>query len=198
MADQINHQKVPSSYSTTAHYATKSPVHEIQPESAVILVSMQDTILSISPAAARLLGVSVEMCKGKPVSILGRALDAVSHHTTRPGSADVIQLENGHTVLARTRTVVGKHNQPMGRAVTLQDVTVPAEHRPSQQRESMPALGELETQIASMQELIDMIPQFSHHKYWQNLLLEHMQRLIHDMTKQVQELQVQDTSPLYA
>jgi PAS domain S-box-containing protein len=160
---------------------------------AMILVGTSGKILSISPEATQLLGLSESAYKGQSVAQLGDALAAVAMSPVRAGVSHLIQLGNGHTVLAHTRTVVGRHNQVMGRVITLQDVRASLWDMQTHQPQMGPALGTLQQQIESMQELITMLPKFSHHRYWQNLLVEHMQRLVDEMTSQMSEI-----SPLCA
>lgn len=177
------HTQVPASRSTTPTGSLNQSDNV-----AIILVGTNDRLLSISPAAADLVGLSPDKAKGQHLSVLGESLAAVAKQPTRPGASNFLQLDNGNTVLANTRTVVGRNNQPMGWAVTLQDISSAVHEFRSRHPKPAPAIGDLQDKMKSMQELIDMLPRFSHHKYWQNLLVEHMQRLMTEMNSQINEM----------
>ncbi len=182
-------------YQPTEHYTPATPTQQLTAahggeDTPMILVGTNNTILTINHAAATLFDVVPGMVKGKSVTILGDALEAVAQQPTRPGSSNLLQLGNGKMVLTNTRTVVGQNQQPMGRVVTLQPVHSPIEQftPPMSSPVMSPAIGTLQDQIKNMQELIEMMPTFNNNRYWQNLLLEHMQRLIQEMQSQVQEI----------
>ncbi len=192
MQDQIFQEMPLTGYHVAeSSEATQRVVAETS-NGAMILVGTNGKILSISREAAQLLRLSETAYKGQSVARLGDALAAVAMSPVRAGVSHLVQVNTGQTVLAHTRTVVGSHNQVMGRVITLQDVSSALWDSPARQPVA-PDLGTLQSQIESMQELIAMLPKFSHHRYWQNLLVEHMQRLVDEMTSQMSEI-----SPLCA
>lgn len=157
-------------------------------EKAMILIGTNNTLLSVNAAAERLLGLPAYHLKGQPVSILGEGMSLLAQHPTRPGSSNILQLSNGKTVLAHTRTVVGRNQQPMGRVINFQDISSTLRSSQRKDQDMMPTIGTLQAQIKNMQELIEMVPTFSNNRHWQNLLIEHMQRLVEEMNAQVQQL----------
>lgn len=173
---------------TTAN-ATMQETLSASSETPMILIGMNNKIVSVNAAAAHLIGTTVEALKGQSVATLGQALAAVAMQPTKPGASTLLQIANGRTVLANTRTVVGQHNKPLGRAVTLQDISSAVNDLHSQKKEEvLPTVGNLQKQIQNMRDLIEMVPRFSNNKYWQDLLVEHMQKLVADMTSQVNQL----------
>lgn len=183
----------------TQDYQSTSPRHEsyqLPTETPMILVNSNNVIISINNSAAHLIDVFADVMKGQPVEQLGSALAAIAKHPTKPGSSNLMQLPNGRTVLATTRNVVGRNNKKLGRVVSLQEINVEMNELRAQAAESS-SVGTLQSKIQNMQELVAMIPQFSNNKYWQNLLVEHMQRIISEMTSEVSQLNTQHThSPL--
>jgi len=180
-----------------------TPTHPMQEgntyqkeESPMILVGTNNKLLAMNTPAAKLLGVSAQQVKGQHITVLGEALASIALQPTRPGVSNLLHLSNGHTVLASTRMVVDDKQQPLGRVVTMQDMDASVENishqtvssPPATQQGAMPGIDTLQSQIKNMQELIDMVPRFSNNRYWQNLLVDHMNRLIGEMTEQVQHL----------
>ncbi len=163
---------------------------------ALILVGTHNRLLAVNSAAAHLIGADAAALKGQDVRTLGKALSSVATTPTAPGASHLLELPNGRTVLVSVGTVVGRNQQVMGRAMTLQEISAHINELTDTSHTAAGAqdMRTLQQQIQSMQELIDMLPRFSHHKYWQNLLVEHMQRLINQMTSHVQELQGSTTT----
>lgn len=182
-----------------------------QAETATILVSTNGRILTVNAPAARLLGVRAETMKGQPLnSVMDGALATAVHHSGASGTASILQMASG-TILVKTGNVVGRKNQPLAQAILLQEVvaagimhTAPmsqekkngkddASEMVEQSDATRPTLTTLQRQIQNMRELIAMVPQFSHNKYWQDLLVEHMERLTNEMNRQINQI-----SPLSA
>ncbi len=177
---------------TTANASASTTMQETLSrsyETPMILVGMNNKIVSVNAAAAHLIGTTVEALKGQSVATLGHALSMIAMQPTKPGASNLLQIANGRTVLANTRTVVGQQNKPLGRAVTLQDISSAVNDLQTQKQEDvLPTVGNLQKQIQNMRDLIEMVPRFSNNKYWQDLLVEHMQKLVTDMTNQVNQL----------
>lgn len=190
--ENMMHKLARHNQSLTTSNSTARQTQQTTDESAMILIGMNNQLLTINAHAARLLGVSVEQVKGKPVAVLGDALSAIANQPTIPGSSNLLHLPNGKTILASVRNVVGQNRQPMGRVVNIQEInavieqTVPMFQQASYQ--STPTVDTLQSQINAMNDLIQMVPRFNNNRFWQNLLVEHMQRLIEEMTDQVQQL----------
>ncbi|NJN68015.1 MAG: hypothetical protein HC884_15545 [Chloroflexaceae bacterium] len=160
-------------------------------EKAMMLVGTNQKILVMTPLAAHLLGTSPETIKGRPLSSLmdGSLSDAV-HRPAEPGSLNLLQTTSGRTVIVTTRKVTGQNHQPL-LAILFEEIQPVAEVSPPQSQQPAalpPAIGTLQSQIQNLQELITMIPQFSHNRYWQTLLVEHMDRIVKEMRSQVQYL----------
>lgn len=163
-------------------------------ETATIVVAMNNHLVSVNPSAAAMLNVLPETMKGQSISVLGKAFVNILSQPTKPGAATIVHLDNGNTVIANMRTVVGQNQQPMGKVITLQEVkaqaekTIPSFQVQNNSGSDQHAVGNLQSQIQNMQDLIEMVPRFSNNRFWQNLLIEHMQKLVEDMTTQVQKL----------
>lgn len=192
IAEHIIHKLAQHNQNQTTSTSTARQTQQTTEESAMILIGMNNQLLTINAHAARLLGVSAEQVKGKPVAILGDALTAIANQPTMPGSSNLLHLPNGKTILASVRNVVGQNRQPMGRVINIQEINAvidqPAPMFQQASCQSTPTVDALQSQISAMNDLIQMVPRFNNNRFWQNLLFEHMQRLIEEMTEQVQQL----------
>lgn len=167
-------------------------------DKAMMLVGTNQKILVMTPLAAHLLGTAPEAVRGKALTSVmeGSLADAV-HRPVEAGARNLLQTTSGRTLIVTTRKVTGHQHQPL-LAILFEEVQPAVEvekeatafpHQPNQQPTPMtPAIGTLQSQIQNLQELITMIPQFSHNRYWQTLLVEHMDRIVKEMRSQVQYL----------
>lgn len=155
---------------------------------ALLLFDARRNLSAISPAATRLLNLSADHVKGQPVDRLININGALSAIALRSGSirtSTMFELTNGHVVFANTRTLVGHNHRVYGWLVALySDVISALVGFPIEQHTSLPSNPVLQQQIQNMRELIAMLPRFSQHRYWQSLLMEHMERLIEEMDMQ--------------
>jgi hypothetical protein len=192
MNEQMMYKPANLNQHNTTFATPTQHTHNTSDESALILIGVNNQLLTINSQATRLLGVSADTIKGQPIAILGEALSAIAKEPTKPGTSNLLTLANGKTVLATTRNVVGHNQQPMGRVITLQTInTVMHDIKSTSLSASYtttPVVDNLQAQIKTMQDLIAMVPRFSNNRFWQNLLVEHMQKLVYDMTQQIQRL----------
>lgn len=175
----------------TASISQQAPPNEVP----IILIGLNGLVLTINASAARIFGLTIKQVKGQPLSnLMGGALAALSHQLPESRGMHLVQSVDGETLLARSGPVVGRNNQVLGYAIIFEERSISpavreaASPAAAEAVESPPTLATLRRQIQTMNELIGMLPVFSHNKYWQNLLVEHMERLIKEMTAQVQQI----------
>lgn len=181
--------------SSASAAGTATPQQATSSELPMILIGLNGFVLTINESAARVLGLTIKQVKGQPLGkLMGGALAGLVNQHPETKAAHFIHTPNGTTLLARSGPVVGRNNQLLGYAIIFEDTISPAAHEapptpaPAPVETSSHAVTTLRQQIQSMHELIGMLPTFSHNKYWQNLLVEHMERLIKEMTSQVQQM----------
>lgn len=148
---------------------------------ALLLIDTDNRLQGISTAAAALLGVSAQTARGQMIDgVVGSTLAALVIHPVR---TRFLRLGDGRTLLV----IVKQASSTGGRFVLLQDVTAAlAEFLPPQQ--TAQAGQTLQQQLGSLRELVGMLPNFAQHQYWRELLAEHMQQLVAEMSQQVQQL----------
>jgi hypothetical protein len=164
-------------------------------EKAMMLVGTNQKILVMTPLAAHLLGTAPEAVRGKALtSVMEGSLAEAVHRPVEAGALNLLQTTSGRILIVTTRKVTGHQHQPL-LAILFEEVQPAVEGEKeapaflNQQPTPMtPAIGTLQSQIQNLQELITMIPQFSHNRYWQTLLVEHMDRIVKEMRSQVQYL----------
>jgi hypothetical protein len=159
-------------------------------ELALILVDARRTLFAISQPAAGLLDVSAEEVRGEPInSVAGGILQALSLRRDATRTITMFELPNGQTLFATTRPLFGSNTPFLGWVIALhQDLTVALREFQTQQGSASSTIHALQQQLKNIQELVAMLPKFSHHPYWQYLLIEHMERLTNQMNRQVQQL----------
>ncbi len=157
---------------------------------ALLLVDPGRNIVSLSQSAADVLNTTAPHSKGQPLeSIAGGVLSALALRTEATMAMTMFDLEDGRTIIATTRTLTGRNGKALGWVVTLYENLAAAlgEFR-TRHHASSPAIATLQSQIQNMQELLAMLPRFRQHRYWNYLLMEHIERLTDQMAEQVQLL----------
>ncbi len=151
----------------------------------------------MSQSAARLLNVSAEMVKGQTInSVAGGVLRALGLRRDATRTITMFEISTGHTLVATTRPLIGSSAQCLGWVVALHpDLASALSEFQAQQTSATTTITTIQQQLKNMQELVAMLPRFSHHPYWQYLLIEHMERLTGQLDSYVQQLvllEVQD------
>jgi hypothetical protein len=172
------------------HESHESTATAASGDLALLLVDPDRNIVALSQSAADVLNTTATHSKGQPLeSIAGGALSALA---LRPGATmmmTMFDLEDGRTIVATTRTLTGRNGKALGWVVTLyEDLDAALGEFHTRQPASSPAIATLQSQIQNMQELIAMLPRFRQHRYWNYLLMEHIERLTDQMAEQVQLL----------
>lgn len=157
-------------------------------ERALLFIDTDRTMFAVSPSAAALLDVAAETVRGKSLDTFADgALGAIALRRNATYATTTFALPDGRTLFARTRLVTGRDEQFSGWVVELEEMNTAQQTRLDQHQAVLPDVSMLLQQIQTMQELITMLPQFSQHRSWQHLLVEHVEQLISQMDQALRE-----------
>jgi hypothetical protein len=151
---------------------------------ALLLVNTNRTLEAANSMAAHLLDVSPNRARGQSIdSLAGGILMSVPLRPTAIRATSEFWSNDGHVLLATSRLLTSSGQHFRGWMVSLQQNGAPT--KPATPRE---AVGSLQKQLSAMRELLSMLPQFSQHYYWRQLLVDHMGKLMDEMELQLQAI----------
>jgi hypothetical protein len=151
---------------------------------ALLLVNTNRTLEAANNTAAQLLNVPSHLARGQSIdSLAGGILMSVPLRPTAIRATSEFWSNDGHVLLATSRLLTCSGQQFRGWMVSLQQNTTPT--GPASPRE---AVHLLQKHLSAMRELLAMLPQFSQHYYWRQLLVDHMGKLMDEMEIQLQSI----------
>jgi transcriptional regulator with PAS, ATPase and Fis domain len=165
-------------------------------QGATLFVDRSARIQGISQAAAELLHLDEDYPSGQSLNAFaGGLLSVLTLHYDRPAPATLLTLDDGRTLLVTTRCVRGRNEQLRGWMLTLQDIStamqqVGAQPAAEAQASTPPAdstCDELQQKVQSMRELVALLPNFSQRQDWRELLIDHMQQLLEEMSSTLRQ-----------
>lgn len=180
------------SRTATSHLCTPAttPTRLLPPQAqAMLVVSPARTVVTMNPAAAQLLGVSAEVARGVSLDTLaGGVLSAIALHPEALNTTTLFPCGAGRLLVATARLLHDRNQHMRGWVVVLeQEETFLGTDRPRTSN-AQPVLDTLQHQIRTLKELIAMMPKFSHHPYWRELLIKHMEQVTSTIGTQLQDL----------
>ena len=163
--------------------------HQDERELALMLVDANWRLFAISPSAAQLLNIPADSVRGQAVyQVAGGILEPIALRPNAIMTTTVFEVGD-KTIFTNTRTLFDRNKQFLGWVVSLhEDLCEALSEFRNHHNVTTPVISTLQYQIQNMQELIAMLPKFSHHRYWHYLLMQHIERLTSEMARQVQRL----------
>lgn len=157
---------------------------------ALMLVDAHRTLFAISARAGQMLGLPTDTAKGKSLDQIAEGiLSPIALRQNATMSLTLFDLPDGSQMFATARSLTGRQQHFLGWVIALHhDLASALNEFRAHHSAPAPTIVALQGQIRNIQELIAMLPRFSQHRYWHQLLLEHIDRITGEMEKEVQRL----------